>query len=204
MGSEQSNLNDSDTGSEMASAKDISVEEGDAVQLCSLSDLHDECIQLRAGVKLLAEAIDDVFGERETSSAPTNTEKKLLEITRSNQDIVRNLAKSLEKHAKLFDQGKNEQVMAIVREVVSSVNSYMHMLITNIRKVKRLISEADGAPQRSDRRSGRANSELVYDVISENQDVDAMLLQLMDTLAEREELEKDIIKALILWKTRTS
>ena len=40
----------------------------------------------------------------------------------------------------------------------------------------------------------------MYDVIGEHQDVDSMLLQLIDTRAQREELEGDVITVLVFWR----
>ncbi|CAL1538071.1 unnamed protein product [Lymnaea stagnalis] len=203
MGNSNSTADDSIKGSEMRDAEELKTGVSDTEPLCDVTELQTECLQLKRGVRILALAIDNIFYNDDSGESARDMETRLLALTSRNQAIVQKLIKNLEGHARLVHQGsdKNEVIMAMVRDLVTTINGYMAMLIRNIRKLKRLVSETRAVKRVPKAAASEAGSDrLVYDVIGDHQDVDAMLIQLMETAAHREELEKDIVSVLVFWK----
>ena len=192
-------------------------EEEDIEPMTPLSELEVDLQALREGVNNLSLSIDQIFDEKEDPNDPNNNlESRLQGMTRLNQELILLLTVQLERHAKHVGAGKeqNERLMTIVRQLVDIVNRYMAMLILNIRKLKRLISEIDASHTSSGSRHTRphhplylpqtpgntTSAQLVYDVIGEQLDVDSMLIQLIRTRHQREELEGDMVTVLVFWR----
>ncbi|XP_059156906.1 uncharacterized protein LOC131941604 [Physella acuta] len=192
-------------GSEMFSSSELGGRQ--AENLCEMGELLEDCANLKSAVQRLARAVDGIFMNEEAEESTTTMEQRLLAMTHSNQTLVQKLTRNLEQHAKLVNRGqeRNEELIKLVKDLVATVNSYMTMLIFNIRKLKRLLSEIkpysdEGGRWTKRSSSGRLENNLIYDVIADQQDVDAMLLQLLETEKQREELERTIVMVLVLWK----
>lgn len=191
----------------MFSSSELNGRQADAESLCEIGELLEDCAQLKAAVQRLARAVDGIFMNEEAEESTSTMEQRLLAMTHSNQTLVQKLTRNLERHAKLVNQGQenNELLIKLVKDLVATVNNYMTMLILNIRKLKRLLSEMkpfsdEGSHWTKRSSSGKLETNLIYDVIADQQDVDAMLLQLLDTEKQREELERTIVMVLVLWK----
>lgn len=198
MGNRKSHFDQSMIGSEMCSTKEFISHSLNSESLCDMEELWADCLALKDGVQQLTEAIAELFlDNKDVHEGVAETEQKLQAIIKSNQAIVHKLTRNLEQHSKVVDEvQRNEHLMTIVKYLVSTVNSYMTMLIRNIRKLKSLISKMN----HSSVESNFEQMDYFYDIISEHQDVDAMLEQLIDTEIHRQNMEESIIMVLVFWK----
>ena len=200
-------------GEEMGSARYYRASQGDTSLPRTVDELWEDCLALKNGFLILSEAIDDLFEDEESEETTPELETRLQGLVKINQDLVGLLTRDLERNAKLVCHQPewNENLITLVREIVSVINSYMAMLIRNIRKLKKLIVDmlqenpktASSSAAKGSLEKGKP-SRLVYDVISETQDVDAMLMQLQRTQKQREELERDIVTVLVCWRDFSS
>lgn len=194
--------------------------------LPEMSKLAFDCEKLQDLVDDLAEAIEDIFEDRDDPNETTNgMESRLQAMTRNNQMRIHRLHRYLERHSKQATVANNSEIMALVRELVTIVNNYMAMLIRNIQKLKHLLQEnqltdnnhygtGSSESNQNYKKDGSSSFKTVYipqqpnsrsvakqiDVISEQMDVDAMLMELSDTEMYREELERDIVSVLVCWR----
>ncbi|CAG5132871.1 unnamed protein product [Candidula unifasciata] len=198
MGNKQTQLDPSMVGLEMASAREFTNRRLVA-SLCDMQELWRDCLALRNGVERLVETLNEVFVDKDGSEKMTNEiRQKLNAVLKFNQAISRKITRNLERHGKMVDRSiqQNEQLMFIVKDFVASINTSMTMLVRNIIKMRRLISEMQ--PSLGLTRVPKGN--LVFDVINDNQDVDAMLRQLVETEGRRESLENYMVNVLACWR----
>ena len=197
----------------MGSARYYRALQGDTSTRCTVDELWEDCLALKNGLLILSEAIDDIFEDEESEETTPELETRLQGLVKMNQGLVGSLTRDLERNARLVCQwpDSNEKLITLVRELVSIINNYIAMLIRNIRKLRKLIVEMLQAnPRTASSEASRAPlsngkpARLVYDVISETQDVDAMLIQLQRTQKQREELERDIVTVLVCWRDFSS
>jgi len=208
---------ESENESQMISARHFDHQEEESVEPMSpVSELEADVQALEHSVDNLAQAINAIFEEDDDQDGPNfDIEEKLQGMTRTNQDLVLHLSTQLERHAKAVGntgRQQNEVIMKLVIKTVTLVNKYMALLALNVKKLKRMISEIDAnqltfwnrnsnrKPLYLPTKKADRSKDLVYDVIGEHQDVDSMLLQLIDTRAQREELEGDVITVLVFWR----
>uniref|UniRef100_A0A0B6ZT78 Uncharacterized protein n=1 Tax=Arion vulgaris TaxID=1028688 RepID=A0A0B6ZT78_9EUPU len=201
MGNKTSQFKQSTIFIEMYSSREFSRHKLTTESLCSLQELWLDCLALKDGTKNLTDAIEDIFVEEDDDDQEEvyEMEERLLSIIRSNQNIVHKVTRNLEQHANVVNQGvqNNEDLIVIVKELVLAINSYMTMLIRNVWKMKRLISEISSMTEWAT----LTPHNTIYDVISYNQDVDVMLDQLLETERHREDLEEDIVSVLVCWRS---
>ncbi|GFR72115.1 hypothetical protein ElyMa_000370200 [Elysia marginata] len=200
-------------GEEMGTVRYYRVTQGDASLPRTVDQLWEDCLALKNGFLILSEAIDDLFEDDDSEETTPELETRLQGLVKINQDLMGSLTLDLERNAKLVCQKpeSNENLITLVREIVSVINSYMTMLIRNIRKLRQLIVDmlqdspksVSSVAVKGSLKNGK-RSRLVYDVISETQDVDAMLIQLQRTQRQREELERDIVTVLVCWRDFSS
>lgn len=213
MGNKQGVIATFSGNEEMGSARFYRAMGGDAAMPRTVDELWEDCLALKNGFLILSEAIDDLFEDDESEETTPELETRLQGLVKINQDLMGSLTRDLERNAKLVCQRPegNENLITLVREVVSVINSYMTMLIRNIRKLRKLIVDmlqehpktASSAAAKGSLHNGKS-SRLIYDVISETQDADAMLIQLQKTQRQREELERDIVTVLVCWRDFSS
>ncbi|KAH9515380.1 hypothetical protein Btru_014306 [Bulinus truncatus] len=211
MGNDTSKRDSSSFGSEMLTARDIY---GDEVQrtddLEHLAQMREESLRLTLGLARMVEALEDVMSDPDVEMDEGKTEARLLAMAKHNQAIIRGLARDLEDRAKVFSLEVNEKLMVVVKEVVSAVNGYMNTLLMIIKKLKRVATSAaqhrkclDGLQRtrygviHSPPKPPARASDVEFDIICEHQDVDAMLLQLVESERDRQELERGVIMMLV-------
>ncbi|BFZ00053.1 hypothetical protein BsWGS_03092 [Bradybaena similaris] len=198
MGNRHPRLDQSMVGSEMASTREFA-NRSFRSPLCDMSELWRDCLALRNGVERLVETLNEIFIDKgNTEKVKSRIRLKLQAILKFNQAVSRKVIRNLERHAKIVDRGiqQNELFMFIVRDFVSSVNTSMTMLVRNIVKMRRLILEMQPSLELPRVPTGN----LVYYVVSDSQDVDAMLRQLVETERHRERLENYIVSVLVCWR----
>ncbi|RUS70375.1 hypothetical protein EGW08_021861 [Elysia chlorotica] len=198
---------------EMGSARYYRRSQGEVALPRTVDELWEDCLALKNGNLILAEAIDDLFEDEGSEESAGELETRLQGLVTINQGLVGQLTRDLELNAKLVCHQPqwNENLIMLVREIVSVINGYMAMLIRNIRKLRNLIVEMlQGNPKTASSMAAKSSlsktkpNRLVYDVISETQDVDAMLVQLQKTQKQREDLERDIVTVLVCWRDFSS
>ncbi|GFN96675.1 hypothetical protein PoB_002318100 [Plakobranchus ocellatus] len=196
-------------GEEMGSARFFRGSISETERVRGVDELWQDCLSLKDGCHILAEAIDDIFEDDDSEETTPELETRLQGLIKVNQTLVCSLTRDLERSAKLVCSRpeSNDSLIILVRELVSVINGYMAMLIRNIRKLKRLIMEmlmanpSTSSLETKKLRQSKPKADCwVYDVISDTQDVDAMLIQLQQTQNQREELERDIITVLVCWR----
>lgn len=198
MGNRHPRVDPSMVGSEMSSTRKFA-KDNLRSPLCDMSELWRDCLALRNGVERLVETLNEIFLDKDnTEKVKSRIRLKLQAILKFNQAVTHKVIRNLEQHARIVDRGvqQNELFMFIVRDFVSSVNTSMTMLVRNIVKMRRLILEMQPSLELPRVPTGN----LVFDVVSDSQDVDAMLRQLVETESHRERLENYMVSVLVCWR----
>uniref|UniRef100_A0A2C9M365 Uncharacterized protein n=1 Tax=Biomphalaria glabrata TaxID=6526 RepID=A0A2C9M365_BIOGL len=205
MGNDSSKRDHSRLGSEMVRSTEIYQGTAYRYNSTDLEELKKDTLKLKLSLRNFIEIVDDILNfDEDEDESDQHLETRLLFKVKHNQTLIHTITRDLERQSKIFDSQKNEVLIILVKEVVSIVNSYTNSLLMAIKRYKRQALDSEGRCSYEYLRSGvHAEphfikvTDLVYDIISEHQDVDAMLLQLMSTETERQELERGVVMMLV-------